>query len=320
MSGLALRTALIGMTAAAALLAAPNASLAQAWLPPKGEASFAMAYQYQRAPWHTTSTGERLDRGLMEWNYVVADLGYSVSDRFAVRVALPFVLSKYTGTFPHKVNGSVVRSDDGKMHGTFQDFRFEARFMATSGSLVVTPFVSGGLPSADYATMGHASPGRGLWEVGAGVNLGRRLDPFLPEAYVQGRFSFTIPETVIGISHDRSNASLDMGYFLTSALTLRASVAGQVTHGGLRNPRDVNKPEYFLYHDRLMRENYVGVGAGASYALTGSTDVFVSGFKQLSGRNGILTSTVAFGIVQNFSPAQIIRKMRRSPPEAPTEP
>lgn len=320
MSGQASRTALIGIAAAAGLLAAPTPSLGQAWLPPKGEASFNLVYQYQRAPWHTSSTGERLDRGLMEWNYVMADLGYSISDRLAVRVAVPFILSKYTGTFPHRMNGSVVRADNGSQHGTLQDLRVEARFMATSGSLIVTPFVTGGFPTVKYETMGHASPGRGLWEVGTGVNLGRRLDPFLPNAYAQGRYAITIAEKVVGRPHNRSNASLDLGYFLTSALTLRASVAGQMTHGGLRAPQDTSNPANLLFHDRLVREDYFGVGTGVSYALTGSTDVFVSGFKQLSGRNGVLSSTLAFGIAQNFSPAQIIRKMRRSPPEVPAEP
>lgn len=319
MSSLPSRTAAIWI-AAAGLLAAPSTGLGQAWLPPKGEASFNLAYQYTRAPWHTTSTGERLDRGLMQWNTFVADLGYSISDRFAVRAAVPFVLSKYKGTFPHKMNGSVVPADDGSQHGTFQDLRFEARFMATTDSFIVTPFVGGGLPSTSYGTMGHASPGRGLWEIGAGVNLGRRLDPLLSDAYAQGRYSFTIPERPNGVWHNRSNASLDLGYFVTSALTLRGSVAGQVTHGGFRAPEDINKPEIFPIHDQAMKENFFGLGAGISYAVTGSTDVFVSGFKQLSGSNGIQGSTLVVGIAHNFSPAQILRKKRGAPAQAPDQP
>ena len=293
----------------------PSSALAQAWVPPKGEMTFATFYQYQRAQWHTDTTGERVDLGLMEWHNAIADVGYSFSDRFAVRLAIPYVFGKYTGKSPHMLNGSIVPSDDGSVHSTFQDLRFEARFMATTGSFVVTPFIGGGLPSSDYATLGHAAPGKGTWDVGAGVNIGRRLDPILPQGYFQGRYAFTIPEKVNHVWHNRSSWALEFGHFVRPAFALRVFGGGVINHGGYRLFFDTRLPLNFLHHDQLIRERYVGLGVGASYSLNRAIDVSTSWFKQLAGSNGVLGSTLGVGVAWNVSPTRLIRQGKAPAPD-----
>lgn len=301
------------LTFAGVIAACPSVVLAQAWLPPKGEATIAFGYQHIYAHDHLFSRGQRAFRGEMRWNYALSDLNYGITDRFAVRVGLPYVVSKYDGANPHRPPGR-PGIDNGRWNGTFQDFHLEARFMATTGSLVVTPFVSGGLPSSDYETHAHSAAGRGIGEIGAGVNLGRRLDPVLPEAYAQTRLAFTVAERVLDISHNRSNANVELGYFVTSALTARALGAWQVTHGGFRIPEDAPPGTIqFLNHDPLARENFFNLGFGLGYAATGSLDLFATAFKTISGKNGVAAKSISFGVAYSFSPAQIIRKKRVSP-------
>ena len=163
----------------------------------------------------------------MRWNNVIADLSYAVTDRFTVRAGIPFVVTKYTGAFPH-VMPERDTIDDGTWNGTFQDFNFEARFMATTRGLVVTPFASLSQPSHAYEFMGHSAAGKDLKQVTAGVSLGHLV---LSKGYAQARLSYTVPEKAAGISHNRFQADLELGYFLKPHISLRAMVARQQTFG-----------------------------------------------------------------------------------------
>ena len=59
----------------------------------------------------------------------MADVDYSLTERLAVRVALPFIHGKYFGADAHRVDRSrpetAVELDDGGYHGNFQDFRVD---------------------------------------------------------------------------------------------------------------------------------------------------------------------------------------------------
>src|SRR5687767_1059344 len=179
------RTAvMLSVTALAA--AAPSPAAAQAWLAPKGEASFSIAGQYLGARYHLFSDGQRYDRGRMQWSHLISDLSYSVSDRFAVRVGIPFVVSRYTGPFPH-IPVDREPQDDGTWNPTFQDLSVEARYQAATGGLAITPFLAFVTPVADYPILAHTAAGKGLREATVGVYMGRRLDPILPDAYAQAK-------------------------------------------------------------------------------------------------------------------------------------
>ena len=70
---------------------------AQAWLPPRGEASFSLGFARSYADHHINYQGDAVGPGFMEWNNAVMDLGYGITDRWAVRVGLPLVFSRYEG-------------------------------------------------------------------------------------------------------------------------------------------------------------------------------------------------------------------------------
>src|SRR5260221_10273477 len=109
---------------------------AQAWLPPKGEASLTVGYSRSFADEHIDSQGNILTLdaqgipraghpgvglGTMAWNSADSQLSYGITDRLAVRVGVPFVISRYEGTFPHAGLPGHQNVDDGRWHGTCQD-------------------------------------------------------------------------------------------------------------------------------------------------------------------------------------------------------
>ena len=298
---------------AAAVAVMPSPALAQAWLAPRGEASFSLGYMNNWVNEHVFDDGVPFDGGRIDTQAVNLNLGYAVTDRFTFNLGLPFVTSRYQGDQPHARNG-VVTLDNGHYHGTFQDFRFEARYMAKTGSLVITPFLGVGVPSHGYEYFGHSAVGKDIKEVQAGVSVGRRLDPVLPNAYFQGRYGYAIPEHVLGISHNRSNIDLELGYFVTPALTLRSVGLVQVSHGGFHELRDIATPEDFEHHDQLARTNFFELGFGAAYALTRSLDGYAFWLKTISARNThMIAGAISIGISVNFSPAQMMRNRKRAP-------
>lgn len=295
------------------VLARSEMAVAQAWLPPKGEASVAIGWSYSSADTHLDYQGREVSPGSMQWNNAVTDLGYGITDRWAVRVGLPLVFSKYEGQFPHPpevLGGRVI--DDGTWNSAFQDFRAEVRFKATTGSLIVTPMVAISFPTSAYPGLGHSAVGRHLVEGQMGVSVGRLLDPVLPNAYIQARYRYSVPEKVLGISHNRSDVFVDAGYLVTSSLTVSALGFWQNTHGGWRIPIDVppRTSPGFNHHDQLTMTEYFRLGAGASYSLTGSIDVGANWYTSVWARNDVNMSGFSLSLSYGFSPSQIIKKQR----------
>ena len=291
-----------------------QSALAQAWLAPKGEASFGVAYGHVYTHDHLFSEGERLDRGSIRMNVAVCGLTYSFTDRLAASASIPYVLARYEGATPH-----AARVDDGDYHGSFTDLRLELRYNLLRESLMVTPFIATVIPTRDYPTFAHAAPSSGLEQYLVGVAMGRRLDPILESGFAQLRYSYAFAEEVLGVSHDRSNVDLELGYFLTESLGVSATGTYQNTHGGVDLPAP-GTPEsaaftrgpYFVYHDQLGESDFVNVGGVVSYALTGTVDVFASYQTMVWGRNvHAIQPGLAFGLNWGFSPKRVIRSFAK---------
>jgi hypothetical protein len=304
-------------------LAMASPGSAQAWLPPKGEAWFSLSYSNTYVRDHYWSDGNGRghieDNGHIRSNIVLADLGYSVTDRLAVKVNLPYVSSKYNGE-----NAHLLSIDDGSYHGTFQDFRFEARYNAVKEPVVLTPFVAVILPSHHYEYFGHAVNGIDLKQFLVGTAFGRRLDPLLPRAYVQGRYSYAFAEKKLGISHNRSNLDLQIGYFIKPSFQLFALGMGQLTHGGLELNRAVIKATWtaadFHHHVQLPRSELLAFGGGADFQVTSSVDLSADFLATVAGRNDhAVNSEITLGVTLGFSPRQVLRRLTQpaSPPPEP---
>ena len=293
--------------AAALVLESPRLS-AQAFTPPQGVGSVTLFWQYVDNLGHLFTDGSFAARGQSVTQSVDLEIEYGVTDRLSATVGVPYVWAKYTGALPAP---SGLPVDNCQCwHSDLQDFTLSARYRLGDESWAVTPLVRYVLPSHDYEYHGEAVVGRDLWEVQAGVHLGMRLS-FLPKASVQAGYTYAFVEKVLDIKLDRSNAFVDVGYYLTRRLFAHANGLWQRTHGGLRAgsptgnpfpfPGELGPPgsERFDQRDRVLRVNNWKVGGGVAYSL-GPADVFASITRVVQGTDSHRSQTYTVGATWYF--------------------
>jgi hypothetical protein len=257
---------------------------AQAWVSPKGEGAVTFAVQNMFYDKHLANTTGITAAGTIDTTSIVADATYGVTDRLSLDFATPYVSSKYTGTRPHPGN-----LDNGHYHSTFADLRFALRYNVMRRGLVLTPYIGTVTPSHDYVFFAHSAAGERLREFQIGTYAATLLERGIPGLFISGRYSYGFVEKVMDISHNRSTADLEVGYFISRSLRVFGMTTGQITHGGVDLPLGgppALPTSYQPVHDVIQRVNFLKAGAGASYALTDTIDVFGSFAKQVEGRNG----------------------------------
>ena len=268
-----------------------------------------MIYQYGFDRYHAMSQGEAVDRGHTSLQALMLDVDYSLTDRLAVRVAVPFIEGKYSGTQPHLlVRGqpdTIVAIDDGRYHGTIQDVRLDVRYNVSRRNLMVTPFFTAMIPSHDYPTLGHGAVGTDQREYRIGANFGRQLSPWIPKAYFQGRYSFGMVQKVANVAPKRSYAEFQLGYVLNRHLSVQGSTVWAHSHNGIDFinglfPNNLTEEDY-LVHDRISRIDLLDVGASASYGVNRKTNLFVGWGHSITGANTHLRGVVlTVGVTRTF--------------------
>jgi hypothetical protein len=282
------------------LFAVPCGVSAQAWLFQKGEGTVSLSYQNVFVRNHIWSTGDAHDTGHILSHAATLDVDYSLTDRLAASVALPYVASKYYGPKPHQ-----LPIDDGTYHPAFQDFTAGLRYNLSRRPVVLTPFFKAVIPSHNYQYFAHSALGRDQREFHLGANLGRRLDPVVPNAFVQARYSYAFVERVLGIAPNRSNAEFQVGYFLTPRLSLLGTGQWTHSHSGLDLSFGVFQSgltaDQYPHHDQIARSSLLDLGGGAAYAVNGSLEMFLSVARSVEGRNGHLhAAVVTVGLSRTF--------------------
>jgi|SRR5579872_3376638 len=288
------------------LFALPLCLSAQAWLPAQGDGVVSVLYQYDIARLHSFSDGRTKDRGHTYFDDVVVDTDYAITDRLAVKVTLPFIESKYVGPAPHLlVRGqpdTAVAVDNGNYHGGFQDFRLNVRYALTQHALKIAPFFQVTLPSHAYPTLAHAAIGVDEKEYRAGVSVGRRLNPILPKAFIQGLYAFGYtPVVADNIAPKRSYGELQLGYLLNRRISFQGSSVLTYSHNGLDFdynlfPNNLSVVDY-LNHDRISRTKLLDASGSFAYQVNRSTNLFFSVGHSFYGTNGhlrYLVTTIGF--------------------------
>jgi hypothetical protein len=282
-------------------LALPFSLPAQAWLFPKGEGAVTVSYQNTYVRDHVSFDGQAFDKfGDINSHSMTVDTDYSITDRLAVRVSLPYVFGKYKGParFLHS-----LPVDDGDYHSTFQDFTTDLRYNVSQRPVVLTPFVRVVVPSHGYEYFAHAAVGRDLREYHIGINAGRRLNR---RTFLQAQYSYAFVERVLDMSPNRSNIEAQVSYFLTPRLSLLTSMQWYYTYDGLEAHLDLPPlalltPEQFKHHDQLGKSILLDGGAGFSFAATRKLEVFATIGRSVLGTNGHLHSSVfSFGFSHTF--------------------
>jgi hypothetical protein len=315
----------------------------QAWLPPQGEAFLSLGYgnifvtkHYTYLPARNGQPGQagdniEDDRGHIRSQNVAAQIGYGITDRFAIQFGVPYTEAKWYTHGPPGVYGSPhtfanrTTLDDGQYHGTLADFRIDALYQVIQGPTALTPFVSAVIPSHDYQYFAHSAVGRDLHEYILGLSFGSSLERIVPGAYIQAMYSYAFVEkvfveTIGNVHHDRSNGAFELGYFITPSVSVKFVAGGFYTHGGLtfRSQADFHcgtdgcngADPIFLHHDQIEHASAILLGGGLSYALTGSVDVYATYVRTVQGRLGHkIDHGLAFGVSWGFSPKQVVRNM-----------
>src|SRR5262245_61628422 len=282
------------------LLFIPSSLSAQAWLFPKGEGTVAISYQNVHVREHAFSKGEATDRGHSLSHILNVDVDYSVTRRLAVRIGMPYITARYHGSSPHP-----TVNDDGTYHGTFQDYSVDLRYNVSNGPVVLTPFFNAVIPSHGYEYFAHSAVGKNVHEYHVGTNVGRRLDPVLPEAYIQARYSYAFVSRVLGIAPNRSDTELQVGYFLTRRVSVVGTAQWTHTHDGVDFHCEFFHcglpDDLWPRHDQIGKASSVDAGGGTVLAATRSMEVFASFARSVSGRNTHLhAAVVTIGISHTF--------------------
>ncbi len=283
------------------LLAFPVGVRAQsAWLPVSGEGLVSVEFQSLAYKGHFEEHGIKIDRAVPSQSFLgIIRFEFGLTDKFAFTARLPYIASRFTGDEHEPVtvllreryehfrlqhpDAVVTNLDTGNYYATFQDLQFSFRYNLTNQAVVVTPALAVTIPSHDYHTVGDAAPGQNRRALHAGVNIGALLAPFAPKAYVHGRYFYSFVQPLAGVSLDRSNAEIEVGYALMPTLAIRGMGAWLRTHGGVPFSVAYEDVELFLVHDRLLASRHLHVGGGATLSLTDRMDLDAAVMKFHSG-------------------------------------
>jgi hypothetical protein len=262
------------------LAAVPSAACAQAWLPEVGDASVSVIYNDTLNKKHYLPNGDEIDVGHTRTQTIGLAVGWAPAERWWLQASVPYVQTRYYGPAPHP-----TEVDDGDEHRAFTDLRVAAHFQWLEGPVAVAPFVAVVTPIADYETLGHAAPGRGLDEFALGFYAGAALDDWLPRTWLQVHYDRAFVERVAGIHHDRSRADVEFGWFATRGFSISASLQWQETHGGIPVPVPRTSP-LFPYHDQLADDDFLNAGASVSWFPTPTISLTLGYATSLHGQNG----------------------------------
>jgi hypothetical protein len=258
---------------------------AQAWLPAEHAAGIQLTTSSNLSTKHYDKDGVEADVGHTQVYALTMGGFYSFTDRLMLDASLPIISSRYDGDFPHRMDGQIVGVDDGDYHTTATDLGANLHFQALLNPVAIAPYVGLVVPTHDYATMGHAAPGRGLNELSLGFYIAKSLDQWIPNTYVQARYNYAFVEHVAGISHDRVNTDFELGWFPTPRFAVHAIYAIQDTHGGIDLPIAPSDP-LFIHHDQLGAQDYDNLGGALSFLVTRASSIYLLYNYSLEGVNG----------------------------------
>jgi hypothetical protein len=272
-----------------AMAALPVSVHAQAWTPPKGDFSLLFTLQRSQVDKHLLSRpyiGEfefgtrEVDFGAISSRSLGVGASYSFTDRLTLDGDVAWVNARYEGDGPESA------IDDGDWNADFQDVRLGLRYSIEKGPWAVTPLVGIVVPTHDYETVGHSAVGRNLKELQLGAAFGRLLGRrYGPRAYFDGFYAYSLVEEIGNLNLDRSNASLEFGYFVKHFLTLRVFGAWQHAHGGIDWSTDIHDDDDFHIHDQGAAASFYRAGVGVAIPTGSKTDIFLSYFTTLTGEN-----------------------------------
>ena len=274
-----------------AIVASERPAAAQAWAPREREGDVTFVVQ----------TIDHLGRVFKDVRFpccettnvaVVVDTHYGLTDRWSISAGLPYVFAKFwQRDHPPPPPPWLTPSPVDLcrcVNSTFQDFTFGAHYnlVRVRRAFSLMTSVATSIPSHPYQYVGEAVVGFDLKELSLNADGSQQLNFLLPGLSIDGHYSYTFVQRVLGISHDRSNTALDTGYTLPYGFAGHLILAWQHTYGGVTiSPDEIDgHPALYTEFHRLLQDDYFHAGAGVSYSLR-DWDMSFSFQKTVSGNN-----------------------------------
>ncbi len=279
-----------------------TAAHAQAWVSEPGTLDTSLDYNLGISSKVIPDEGADFDDAGTTSHQFTLGAEYAPMQHLAISASLPLVMLKYTGNktlYPHPAGG---RYDDGNYHTTLTDLRAGARYQVLEEPVAIAPHLAFSIPVADYETIGNTVAGRGLKQAHIGVSVGKLLTDAL---YTQIAYEFSLVDRynktfeTFEYSQNRSDASFVLGYALPALrLDFHVDANLRLAHGGINfSEFPALDPTYVVaYHDAILKEDILLVGAGVSYQVTNSLAVSLSGRAFAWGRNTQNANVFALGV------------------------
>ena len=167
------------------------------------------------------------------------------------------------------------------------------------------------VPSHRYENQGESIIGRGLLEGQVGIYAGRDFAPVLPRVYAQGRYAYALVPPDLEVPMNRSDAAAEIGYALTSAVSIRGLGTWQRTHGGLPGVvAAVGSGDLLQHHDRLLQDNNWRVGGGGSYLIGPWAEISATVITVVSGTNTHRGTAITASFTWTIDRRQVLSNVR----------
>ncbi len=269
-----------------------TSAFGQALVLEQGQSSLGMSYQHGFVRYHLGLDGAKKDLGhIASWG-MTPQVSYGATDRITFDGDATLASAKYSGPSPHG------RLDDGTWHTTTGDLHLGMRMNVLVRPLFLTPFMKVTIPSHHYQLEGHTATGRGKGELAAGMYAGREM-PFLPKAYfeVMGSHTWVQPTTIETARErlNRTNGTLEVGYYLAPGITVSLFGSGLRTHGGWAVPRTLHTAEERAEHDRFVKTNEIQSGGTLAYSFPNGLTIFGGYMSTVWGKSAHALAGPTFG-------------------------
>ncbi len=249
----------------------------------QGHGSISVAYinSYINGFWVDSNT--KIPNGAVRSRGVSFDLDYYVSDTWSVHVGIPFLDNRYTGAAPHCPTSTPPQCanipaldpahpesqfiDDGRYHGTWQDFNLGAAWHTSINDYFITPAITLTIPSHDYVFFDNAAVGQRLRQLMFSATLAHQFE--FTNLYYKVGYGYAFSQHVLGYDTGYQRFDGEFGWFINEKFSVRTFLTGRVGNGvsapELLPLTDGQSNALWYHHDQISEHTYFGAGLGFDY-------------------------------------------------------
>jgi hypothetical protein len=238
---------------------------------------------------------------------------FFVANHWDVHLGIPYITSEYNGQFGHPQlpcppNCAPTQIDNGQYHGYWQDWDVGVRYHADMDGYEIAPSLDVYIPSNDYPYYGSASIGQRTHRVGLGFELSHQFD--FSNLFYVGHYQYVFNQHVLSINNNYNVFGLDLGYFFTPHLSLRAISDVKLGNGyedaqiipfapGPGAPTNGANPIWEL-HDKFRLEEHADLGATCDYAFGHNVLSFTAAHSVWGNSDSRLTYALSLMLTRGF--------------------